>query len=124
MTKPVSTPRTKKWRKKNKEKQKAYVKAWKEKNKDALVRHANKRRASRIKRTPGWLSEDDWWMIEEIYELAEKRSQATKIRWVVDHIVPLQGKTVSGLHTPSNLQIISYLDNACKSNKWDWNLQH
>jgi hypothetical protein len=68
-------------------------------------------------RTPIWLTEDDKWMMKEAYELAALRTKMFGFSWHVDHIVPLQGKAVSGLHVPTNLQVIPWLDNIRKKNK-------
>lgn len=40
-------------------------------------------------------------------------------KFVVDLIIPLQGKRVSGLHIANNLQIITERENAIKSNKFN-----
>jgi hypothetical protein len=77
-----------------------------------------KNRAFRLQRTPNWLTKIDKWMIQEAYELAILRTKLTGFIWEVDHVIPLQGKLVSGLHTPYNLQVIPKLDNAKKSNKF------
>lgn len=77
-----------------------------------------RRRASRLQRTPAWLTEDDFWLIEQAYELAQLRTQIFGFQWHVDHIVPLQGELVSGLHVPHNLQVIPARDNLRKSNKF------
>lgn len=52
--------------------------------------------------------------IRAIYAEAEKLTRETGEQWVVDHIVPLRGKIVSGLHLPWNMRIVHWLDNARK----------
>jgi hypothetical protein len=91
-------------------------KNWKLKNPNKVAAMDAKRRAAIILRTPIWFTNDDQWMVEEAYELARLRTQIFKFDWHVDHIVPLQGKLVSGLHLPHNLQVIPGLENLQKSN--------
>lgn len=85
-------------------------------------KHAAKemrRRLAKIQRTPAWLTTDDEWMIEQAYELAALRTKMLGITFEVDHILPLQGKLVSGLHTPTNLQVIPALLNRQKTNRFE-----
>ena len=56
-------------------------------------------------------------IIEEAYELAGKRTELFGFSWHVDHTLPLQGRTVSGLHVPTNLQVIPAVDNIRKGNR-------
>jgi hypothetical protein len=66
---------------------------------------------------PRWLTDGDWMEIKSIYLQAIHLTQASGSRFVVDHIYPLRGKTVSGLHVPSNLRVISEEENRKKYNK-------
>ena len=75
-------------------------------------------RSTKASRIPPWLSADEMWMIGQAYEIAAFRSKITKMSWHVDHIVPLRGKIVSGLHVPWNLQVIPGKENVKKGNAY------
>jgi hypothetical protein len=105
------------WSARNPEKVKAYAKKTKALNSGRTLAHTVKRRLAKIKRTPIWLTSDDHWMIEQAYELAAARTKMFGFSWHVDHALPLQGKTVSGLHVPANLQVIPAVDNIRKGNR-------
>ena len=70
-------------------------------------------------RTPTWLSDFDKSKIQCMYSVAAMLTRENKEPWHVDHIVPLQGKLVSGLHVPVNLQLMRGLDNISKKNKYE-----
>ncbi len=106
------------WRNKNRELCRKLSKNWAGKNPEKVMAIHAKRRAAKIKRTPSWLSEDQLVKIERIYAEAIKRKQETGLDWHVDHIIPLQGKLVSGLHVPENMQIILAKDNVKKGNRY------
>jgi hypothetical protein len=94
-------------------------KEWAKNNKGKVLANVRKYELAKINRTPQWLDNDDVWIIQEIYDLAYKRYEMTGIKWHVDHIIPLQGKLVSGLHVPSNLQVIPAYTNISKGNKFN-----
>lgn len=77
-----------------------------------------KRRVTKMQRTPQWLSADDLWMLEQAYDIAALRTRLFCFKWHVDHIIPLQGRRVSGLHVPNNIQVIPALANLAKANKY------
>ena len=76
-----------------------------------------RRRAAKLSATPPWLNHKMELEIRRIYAMASRMSKRDGIEYHVDHIVPLQGATASGLHVPWNLQIIPALDNIVKKNK-------
>ena len=83
-------------------------------NKPMYSAKVGKRRAARIGATPAWA---DPKAIADVYREAKARTEATGVRHVVDHIVPLQGRTVCGLHVENNLQVIPEKENLRKFNK-------
>jgi len=91
-----------------------YMAKWRDKNRNKMnqyFRFANaKRRARILQATLSWLTEDHWAQIKAIYESCPEGFQ-------VDHIVPLQGENVSGLHVPWNLQHLTAYENRKKKNK-------
>ena len=70
-------------------------------------------------RTPIWLSPFDRLKIKCYYSVAAMLARNNKEPWHVDHIIPLQGKLVSGLHVPNNLQFLRGVDNVRKKNKFE-----
>lgn len=78
-----------------------------------------KRHAAKLQRTPKWLTEEDLRRIEEIHAEAVRITEVSGIRHEVDHILPMQGRLVSGLHVPGNLRVIPKKDNAAKSNRYE-----
>ena len=88
-------------------------------NKHLTNADASKRRAALLQRIPIWQTEFDVLKIKCIYSIAAMLSRVNNEPWTVDHIIPLQGKIVSGLHTPSNLQIMRARENEAKRNKYE-----
>ena len=101
----------------NPEKRKATMQSYRQKNKSSEAENVRRRQARLLQRTPKWLTVDDIWMMREAYSLAQLRTEMFGFTWHVDHVLPLQGKTVSGLHVPQNLQVIPWFDNLSKANK-------
>lgn len=66
--------------------------------------------------TPLWASIEK---VKAFYEAARKITELTGIKHHVDHIVPLRGANVCGLHNEFNLQIIPADLNLSKSNKFE-----
>jgi hypothetical protein len=53
----------------------------------------------------------------EAHELRKLRNQITGFEWHVDHVLPLAGKDVCGLHVWSNLRVIPKIENLRKGAK-------
>jgi hypothetical protein len=74
------------------------------------------RRATKLQRTPAW---SDRKLIVLVYAYAKWLEEFAGVPCQVDHIVPLQGVSASGLHCANNLQVITRSDNSAKRNKVD-----
>ena len=102
------TEKSKIYYEKNKEARSKYHKAWREKNRGLSNALSKEAKLSRLKRTPSWFEKNE---IKEIYKDCPTGYQ-------VDHIIPLRGKNVSGLHVASNLQYLTEKENHVKRNKF------
>lgn len=78
-------------------------------NSGKLKERSARNRASRLERTPSWANQKK---IKEIYANCPEGHH-------VDHIIPLQGEKVSGLHVETNLQYLTAEENLKKSNKFN-----
>jgi len=94
-----------------------YFKEYNQKNKTRILSKTRKRQAAKLQRTPKWLTDIDFERIENEYKLAALLTKVTGSPWEVDHIIPLQGKTVFGFHVPSNLRAIPAKQNRSKANR-------
>lgn len=107
------------WCTSNSDKNVLLKKEWRKNNLGKCAAHTAKRRAIILQATPPWLTKDHLAEIEEFYVLAQELAWLNQDVGVfhVDHIVPLQGENVSGLHVPWNLQLLSASENLSKGNK-------
>lgn len=105
------------YRNRNRDALKAAWMDWYSANRVSQVEKAAMRRKKVIDATPPWLSSEDRSIITGIYFQAAATSIETGIEHHVDHIVPIAGRNVCGLHVPWNLRVIPASDNLAKSNK-------
>lgn len=119
--------------KNNSEERKKYMSEYAEKERERIRQHASvyqkrnkgkvnartaQRHAAKMRRKPQWLSKEEKIKIQCYYQVASMRTKESGFPWHVDHIVPLQGQSVSGLHVPWNLQVIPARENIRKSNRY------
>ena len=99
------------------EDKRAYRKKHKQENPEMYRELVSLRRRRFRDATPPWLSALQKREIRSLYRTAIELTKITGIRYVVDHIVPLQGDEVCGLHVPWNMQVMTQDENLRKSNK-------
>ena len=94
-----------------------YRKTWKVANPELVIANSKHRRTKHKQATPKWLTQEHKAQIKQFYLDAMLVSKVTGVPYAVDHIVPLRGEFVSGLHVPWNLAVITREENSKKSNK-------
>jgi hypothetical protein len=99
------------WRQENKEKYQSYIKKWQSKNRHKLREKNMRRYVRQTQQTPTWLNKGHKAEIEGFYLFCQIFKG-----YQVDHIVPIRGKQVSGMHVPWNLQVLTAEQNRAKSN--------
>lgn len=100
----------------NSEPTKARSKKWRQDNPEVYNEYMYARERDKRQRilTKEYLPE-----IRRVYEECRHISESTQEDLSVDHIIPLKGKNVSGLHVPWNMQILKASHNKKKNNKFD-----
>ncbi len=99
---------------------KRYIDSSKGRDKHLKYRRKNRRyikameRANKFGVVPKWARRDK---IKTVYDKANWLESITGIKYHVDHIVPLNGENVCGLHVWENLQILEVSLNCKKGNK-------
>lgn len=109
--------KTQRWYFRDHEKHKEAKRLHMRENKDYYNVLRNHRKRGKTERTPNWLTDEMRREILNVYSEAQRLTKLTGIEFHVDHVIPLHGTIVSGLHVPWNLQILTREENISKGNK-------
>lgn len=99
----------------NRDKARAYY----EEHREYYIARAGVRRQQEAAATPAWLTSADRSGMNALYEEARRLTAETGTAYEVDHILPILGDFVCGLHVPSNLRVVTRRVNRKKRNKID-----
>lgn len=105
------------WSQKNPDRRREHRRKWQREVRSSAQRRCDKARyrAAKKNRVPVWV---DHSAIRQVYEERERIEQETGIKHHVDHVLPLKGKHVSGLHVAQNLRVEPALYNKRKGNRY------
>ena len=87
-----------------------YRRRWRAANRGRDRANGAAYRARKLQATPTWADMD---AIKDVY------LEAAYMQLQVDHIIPLQGEKVCGLHVWDNLQLLTAKENQSKNNSFD-----
>ena len=108
-----------KYREENREMFAKMNRQWRKNNPERARLNDVRCRYRRYRAIPSWLTDEQQQQINEIYKECKKMTMQTGIEHHVDHIIPIHGKSVSGLHVPENLQILTASENCSKKNAFE-----
>lgn len=123
--------RNKKWVRENKDRHNELTRQWYINNREQHLltskKHYDNNKSDHLeywyarnertkKATPSWADRSE---IRAIYAEAKRITEETGIKHHVDHIIPLRGEVVCGLHVSNNMQIIPADENLQKAAKFD-----
>jgi hypothetical protein len=97
-----------KWIEQNRDRVRKNKKEWQKKNRERVLASDAAYGAAKLQATPSWADKD---LILSVYLNCPSGLE-------VDHVVPLRGKTVCGLHVPWNLQYLTRRENISKGNRF------
>ena len=87
---------------------------------NVLKKRSSRLRGAKLRKAqPKWLTKQHKKQIQDMYNLMRDCRACTGEDYHVDHIVPLRGERICGLHVPWNLQVLPASINMSKSNKFD-----
>ena len=107
--------RTKAWQAANPEKTKEHARMSRKRNPAREAAKVQRRNAAKIRATPACADKE---AIQRHYANAAYLTMVTGHQHHVDHIIPLRGKTASGLHVENNLRAVPHFINTRKGNKF------
>lgn len=109
----------KEYREANKEKLAEARKGRYAKDPDRGREYAARRRARKLQATPPWDQEKTKQVFLELSKKAKELYEQTGVEFQVDHILPLRGRKVCGLHVWNNFQLLEKSTNISKGNKFN-----
>jgi len=110
------------YREANPEKVKQTINRYREENKSLFTRLQMERQLKIKQARPSWLTEEDMHWINAIYQSSKLIKDEYGVETSVDHMIPIKGKNVCGLHVPWNLRVVTRSYNSKKLNKLEENL--
>lgn len=115
----AAAERTRLWRLANIEKSRMTTAEWQKENPHRVAEYTRFRKVVSRQAAAAWREVDMQKEVLRLYSAAAELTQSTGVEHHVDHIVPLRGKKVCGLHVWWNMQVLTAAENRRKNNRFD-----